>query len=456
MSATRRPVIVIKIGTSTLMRDAARSCKTVSSEASRHLQQGEGELAVSTIALLVDTLLSLRRANFDVILVSSGAVGVGCRHIGHRRRPTVTPDSTAAERAKVLATIQGYAAIGQSVLMRTYDNFFSMAHQPVAQVLLTSGDLGEYYQYQNARNTLFALLDMGVIPIVNENDTVATEELKYGDNDWLSALVSTAVGAKWLFLLTDVDQLYTANPRVVESARPIDVVTNIENLNINLSTNATGTQWGTGGMKTKITAARLATAAGVRVGLIHGSHPSRVLDFVNERDSRKGTVFEPLDVPLNRDEKVWISNCLPPRGEIVLGGQAAQSLRAGGPLRVVDVTGCSGTFEANDAVKILGPGGVELARGISNYSFRDLNLFQGMSSVQLQTRMAFPMREIVVFEENLALLVQNGEDGAMNGKDGAMNGENGAMNGAGESATNPIVVQGTDTGAFTASESDGE
>lgn len=404
-----RPVIVVKIGTSTLMRDANQAAQTVSSAAGRHLQAGEGELAISTLALLVDTLLALRRAGYYVILVSSGAVGVGCRQLNVKKRPSPTSGSSAEERAAILATIQAYAAVGQSVLMRTYDHLMAMAHQTVAQVLLTSGDLGMEYQYYNARNTLFALMDMGVIPIVNENDTVATEEIKYGDNDWLSALVSTAVGAEWLFLLTDVDQLYTANPRVDPSATPIDVVPNIESLQVNLSSNATGTQWGTGGMKTKITAARLATAAGVRVCLLNGGHPARLLDFVHDRPARLGTVFEPLATPLEMERAKWISNCLPPRGEIAITADAAEQLRAGVPPRTQGVVACEGTFEANSAVRIRGPDGLEMARGICNFASEDLVQFMGMDVQEILFKSGTPIDDKVIYQDNLALLVENGD-----------------------------------------------
>lgn len=401
------PVVVVKIGTSTLMRESSGSVKpsTVSGEAAKHLESGCGELAVSTIGLLVDTLLALRRANYDVILVTSGAVGVGCRELGIPKRPSAPPDASKQERARVLASIQAYAAVGQSVLMRTYDSLMAMAHQKVAQVLLTSGDLGSEYQYHNAKNTLLSLLSMGVIPIVNENDTTATEEIKYGDNDWLSALVSSAIGAEWLFLLTDVHQLYTANPRVDPNAKPIDVVPDVESLQVNLTSNATGTQWGTGGMKTKITAARLATAAGVRVCLLHGRYPARVLDFVHNRENKLGTVFEPLMRPLDMERKKWISNCLPPRGEIIVSDKASVLLRSGYPLRAFGVVGVQEQFEANSAVRIRSEDGLELARGISNYSSRDLLQFKGMSSNEIFSQIGFPMNEKVVLEDNLALLV---------------------------------------------------
>lgn len=401
-----RPIVVVKIGTSTLMRDAGTgAAHTVSSQAGRRLQAGEGELAVSTIALLADALVSLRRDGYHVILVTSGAVGVGCRELGVSRRPTVGKDATPDQRASVLATIQGYAAVGQSVLMKTYDHLLGMANQKVAQVLLTAGDMSHEYQYFNAKNTLNALLRMGVIPIVNENDTVATEELKYGDNDWLSALVSTAVGAEWLFLLTDVERLYTTNPRVDPDAKPIDVVPNIESLNVNLQSNATGTQWGTGGMQTKITAARLATAAGVRVCLVHGSHPARVLDFVHDRPARLGTVFEPLATPLDMEKKKWISNCLPPRGEITVTRRGAANLRNGLGVSAAGVTGCEGVFGPRSAVRIRGPDGLELARGLCNYSSAEVVRFKGLDSQQILQACGTPMEDTVVSHGNVALLV---------------------------------------------------
>ncbi|CAN8072721.1 unnamed protein product [Agarophyton chilense] len=405
-SVSLRPIIVVKIGTSTLMREQSDGdTSTVSSAAGKGLTNGSGELAVSTIGLLVDTLLTLRRDGYDVILVTSGAVGIGCRELGITKRPNVADATSPEERAAILADKQAYAAVGQIVLMRTYDALMSMANQKVAQVLLTSGDLSSEYQYINAKNTLSSLLRMGVIPIVNENDTTATEELKYGDNDWLSALVSTTVGAEWLFLLTDVDQLYTANPRIDKTAKPIPVVQNMESLEVNLSSNATGTQWGTGGMKTKITAARLATAAGVRVCLIHGRFPSRAVAFVKNAGDKFGTLFEPLGTPLAVERKKWISNCLPPRGEIRINKSAESMLRDGYSLSVSGVVSCEGDFEVNSAVTISTESGMELARGVCNYSSQFLIKYGGQSAHGISKILCFPVSDVVVHGDNLALLV---------------------------------------------------
>lgn len=401
-----RPIVVVKIGTSSLIRQST----TANGKGSEsNLNRNETELAVSTMGLLVDTVIALRRSNFDVILVSSGAVGVGCYELGVASRPTLSKDASVKERARVLASIQAFAAIGQSVLMRTYNSLFSMAGQKIAQVLLTSGDLGSEYQYNNAKNTIMSLLSMGVVPIINENDTTATAEIKYGDNDWLSALVATTIGASWLFLLTDVDQLYTTNPRTNPDAVPISVVDNIESLHIGIDTEsnkATGTQWGTGGMKTKITAAQLATAAGVRVCLSHGQHPSRVLDFVHDHANKIGTVFEPLVTnPLALERKKWISNCLPPRGEVIISDTAAAMLRTGHSLRATGIVGCKGNFDENSAVSIRLLNGLEVGRGLCNFSSKDVNQFKGMCGGDILNELGIAMIKTVVHEDDLGLFV---------------------------------------------------
>lgn len=405
-SQQSRPIVVVKIGTSSLIREAT---KANGIETDSKLSATQTELAVSTMGLLVDTVIALRRSNYDVILVSSGAVGVGCRELGVASRPTLQKGANRKERARVLASIQAFAAVGQSVLMRTYDSLFSMTGQKVAQVLLTSGDMGSEYQYNNAKNTIMSLLLMGVVPIINENDTTATAEIKYGDNDWLSALVATTIGASWLFLLTDVDQLYSANPRTNPDAVPISVVDNIESLHIGIDTEsnkATGTQWGTGGMKTKITAAQLATAAGVRVCLSHGQHPSRVLDFVHDHPIKIGTVFEPLGTtPLALERKKWISNCLPPRGEVIISDSAASMLRMGHSLRAAGVVGCKGDFDENSAVSIRQLNGLEVGRGLCNFSSKDVNQFKGMCRGDILNELGIAMIKTVVHEDDLGLFV---------------------------------------------------
>ena len=192
--------IVVKIGTSSLT------------------QVDSGNLAIATIASLVDTLSALRHSGNRVVLVSSGAVGIGCARLGLSDRP------------KTIVAKQAIAAVGQGRLMRVYDDLFTLQQQAIAQILLTRTDLIERDRYLNASNTLKELLRLGVIPVVNENDTVAVEELKFGDNDTLSAMVASLVEADWLFLLTDVDQLYSADPRSNPNAQPIALVHSLEQL----------------------------------------------------------------------------------------------------------------------------------------------------------------------------------------------------------------------------------
>ena len=181
--------------------------------------------------------------NWNVVLVTSGAVGFGAHRVN------------MVEKPKNLATLQALAAVGQMRLMRMYDDLFSHFHQPCAQVLLTYENLDTRSQYMNAKNTLKELLNLGIVPIVNENDTVAVQELRYGDNDTLSALVAGIVDASYLFLLTDVDGLYTSNPRDNPDAKPIHVVESIRDLKAEIG--GSGSSFGTGGMSTKITAAKV-------------------------------------------------------------------------------------------------------------------------------------------------------------------------------------------------------
>lgn len=406
-------IVVLKVGTSTIVR-SGRSCNgvdesfdNVSSLAGDLLTNGESELAVSTLALIADTVLVLRRSGCKVVLVTSGAVGLGARALRAQETRTLAEagDDPPEKRAKYLANRQAYAAVGQSLLINTWQHLLQMGGQSVAQVLLTSGDLGNKYQYDNARNTLFALLDKGVIPVVNENDTVATDELRYGDNDWLSALVATAVNATWLFLLSDVHQMHTADPRSNNQAMPIDVVEDIETLSADLG--GQGSRWGTGGMRTKVAAARLATAAGVQVCLVHGRTPSRVLNYVHAIEPYIGTLFKPLQAPLRKRRKRWISHCLPPRGDIFVDEGADKAIRQHCSLLAAGVVAVSGNFERNSAVRICARDGTELARGLCNFSSQILKRIQGLRSDDANQKIGYPVPVEVVDRDNLALLVSS-------------------------------------------------
>jgi glutamate 5-kinase len=363
--------IVIKIGTSSLT------------------QPETGQLALSTIASLVECLSELRKNGHRVVMVSSGAVGVGCGRLNLKERP------------KKMAVKQAVAAVGQGRLMRIYDDLFSSLSQAIAQVLLTRRDLMERNSYVNAYNTFKALLELEVIPIVNENDTVATEELKFGDNDTLSALVASLIEADWLFLLTDVDRLYSADPRVVPDAVPITLVNSGELAQLQINAGSSGTQWGTGGMATKITAARIATNSGVKTVITHGRKPENIVKILH--GEAIGTQFEAQDRTQNA-RKRWIANGLVPTGKLYLDEGAIKAIsKKGKSLLAAGITKVEGEFSVSDAVYLCNTDGEEIARGIVNYNSNEVRQIQGQHSDKIAEILGYLGAETVIHRDNLVL-----------------------------------------------------
>lgn len=364
--------IVVKIGTSSLT------------------QPDTGYLALATISQVVDTLSRLRRQGHQVILVSSGAVGVGCMRLGLTERP------------RTISMKQAVAAVGQGRLMRVYDDLFTALQQPIAQVLLTRSDLVQRSRYVNAYRTFRQLLKLGVIPIVNENDTLAVEELKFGDNDTLSALVASLIEADWLFLLTDVDRLYSADPRYNPAAEPILLVNQIEDLAaLNVEVGDRGSSWGTGGMVTKISAARIATAAGVRTVITEGRSPQNIEKILQGESI--GTLFEPQLQPFNARQR-WIAHGLIPAGKLYLDQGAVTAIRqAGRSLLAAGITEVEGEFQSQDAVQLCDTVGQEIARGIVNYSSTELQKIRGCHSDQIPKILGYEGAETVVHRDNLVL-----------------------------------------------------
>ena len=364
--------IVVKIGTSSLT------------------QPETGQLALSTIASLAETLCHLRQQGHRVILVSSGAVGVGCARLGLTERP------------KAMALKQAVAAVGQGRLMRIYDDLFTTLSQPIAQVLLTRSDLVQRNHYLNVYNTFAELLALGVIPVVNENDTVAVEELKFGDNDTLSALVASLVEADWLFILTDVDRLYSADPRSVPDAQPISLVNNLKELAaLQIQTGAQGSQWGTGGMVTKISAARIAIAAGVRTVITQGRFPHNLEKILDGEPL--GTHFQPQPEPTSA-RKRWIAYGLVPVGKLYLDTGAIAAIAQGGKsLLAAGIKTVEGNFEAQAAVQLCDHQGNEIARGLVNYSSEELEKIRGCHSREICTILGYVGAETVIHRDNLVL-----------------------------------------------------
>ncbi|MDY6940756.1 MAG: glutamate 5-kinase [Cyanobacteriota bacterium] len=365
--------IVVKIGTSSLT------------------QPQTGRLALSTIAALVETLTRLRTSGHRIILVSSGAVGVGCVRLGLLERP------------RNIAVKQAVAAVGQGRLMRVYDDLFTALLQPIAQVLLTRQDLVERSRYVNAYNTFRELLKLGVIPIVNENDTVAVEELKFGDNDTLSALVASLVEADWLFLLTDVDRLYSADPNSNPDAQPIARVTHPDELGqLQVQAGTSNSGWGTGGMATKITAARIANESGVRTAIAAGRHPENIEKIL--QGEPLGTLFDPQPSTGNA-RKRWIAHGLIACGTIYIDAGAEKAIAQGGKsLLAAGIVKVEGEFQNSDAVSVCNDRGHPIARGISNYSSIELARIQGCRSAKIAEVLGYFVAETVIHRDNLVLV----------------------------------------------------
>ena len=363
--------IEIKVGTSSLTR-------------------GDGRLALATIAALIETIVDLRAQGYQIVLVSSGAVGVGAARLGMTERP------------KTIALKQAAAAVGQGIIMRVYDDLFREHQQPVAQILLTRGDLDRRSSYINAYNTFQELFRLGVMPIVNENDTVAVDELKFGDNDTLSARVASLIDADWLFLLTDVDRLYSADPRKFPDAQPIVQIERLEDLTaLQIQTGGKGSEWGTGGMVTKIAAAGIATSAGVRTAITHGQFPQNIQRILHGEPL--GTQFTP-QLRADSARKRWIAHGLITVGKVYLDAGAVEAIVTGGKsLLPAGITHTDGAFEATDAVQLCDGLGKEIGRGITNYSSVELDRIQGHRSTDIINLLGYIGEETVVHRDNLVL-----------------------------------------------------
>ena len=368
LQTSKLQTIVVKIGTSSLT-------------------QADNQLALSVLARLVETLSQLQSQGHHVILVSSGAVGVGCARLGLRERP------------KAIEQKQAVAAVGQGRLMRVYDDLFTVLEQPIAQVLLTRSDLMQRSRYLNSYRTFRQLFKLRVIPIVNENDTVAVDELKFGDTDTLSALVASLVGADWRFLLTDVDRLYSADPRANPDAEPITWVQHLGELNIDVGDR--GSAWGTGGMITKLEAARIATGSGIRMAITNGQHPDNILKIL--AGEPLGTQFAPQPKPSNA-RKRWIANGLRPSGQLYLDAGAVRAISQDGKsLLSAGITEIKGDFQAQDAVVLCDRSGQEIARGLVNYNHRELQQIRGRRSSEISMILGHGGADTIIHRDNLVL-----------------------------------------------------
>lgn len=350
-----------------------------------------GQPERSTAAVITDLATSIaraQRAGERIALVTSGAVGLGCSALALPRRP------------QDVAALQAAAAVGQGRLMALYQEAFAVRGLTVAQVLLTRGDLASRRSYRRACRTLEQLLEWNVVPIVNENDTLATDELRFGDNDTLSALLAVAIAADELVLLTDVDSLYSADPRIDAQAVPIAEVSDPAELERLQEVAGGGGRWGTGGMTTKLTAARIATASGIRVRLADGRDPA-VLDSLLAGE-QVGTVFQPSATPLS-DRKGWLAHALIPNGSLVVDAGAERALcHQGASLLAVGIQAVQGSFERCAPVRLLGLDGREIGRGLCGLGSEELRSVLGLGREEIRRRLG-EAGSAVVHRDHLVL-----------------------------------------------------
>ena len=304
---------------------------------------------------LVAQMAALRKAGKDVVLVTSGAVGSGMGVLGHTKRPTD------------LAEMQACAAVGQSRLMATYEKLFGEFDIHVAQVLLTHDDLEHHERHLNARNTLVTLLDHGVVPIINENDAISFTELKFGDNDRLSALVAALLPADLLIILTTVDAVIENYGQ--PNARPVSVIEQIDEM-IEGMAGGTTSETAVGGMASKIQAAKIVIRSGIPLVIASGRKTSVLNDILAGRD--EGTLFVPQPTRLT-GRKRWIAFFHHPKGALQVDDGAKLALREGGKsLLPPGITRCEGNFVAGDVVRICDANGTEFARGIADFSVAEI------------------------------------------------------------------------------------
>ena len=366
--------LVVKVGTNTLTG-------------------GEDHLARPAMLGVARQIARLVRDGHQVALVSSGAIVAG-------RQALEASHNGKAAPARDIPFKQVLAAVGQTKLMQMWDELFAKEELVVAQTLLTRADLADRQGYLNARNTLLALMERQVVPIVNENDVVATEEIKIGDNDNLSALVANLIDADLLVLLTDQAGLYTADPRRHATATLIPEVASITDDIIALAAGA-GTVRGTGGMATKIQAARLATESGVTV-LVAGGTTENVLIRAAKGDA-VGTRFRSNRTRIE-SRKRWILSGLTGKAAAQIDAGAVAALGRGRSLLPAGVVSIKGRFDRGDSVNIVGPEGSAVGCGVANYSSADLDRIKGRRSAEITKILGYHFGDEVIHRNNVVLL----------------------------------------------------
>ena len=362
--------LVVKIGSNILADDS----------------EGLNTRRISSIA---GDIAEVKNMGYEVILVSSGAVAAGMRKLGLKEKPRDVQVKQAA------------AAVGQSSLMWAYEKCFGEYGTKVAQVLLTREDLADRKRYINSKNTFLTLLSFGVVPIVNENDTVATDEIRFGDNDTLASLVSILVEADRLVILSDVEGLYKEDPRRNAEAalvRDVEEITpDIERL-----AGGAGSAFGTGGMYSKVLAAKCATSHGITVNILAGRRKGLLVSLLKGKP--QGTFFRPAESRLSL-RKGWIAHGSRAKGAVMIDSGAAKAIKdMGRSLLPSGIVSVEGDFELGDAVYCVDPGGKRLAKGLTNYASADLRRIMGRRTSEIEKILGYKYSDEAIHRDNLVIL----------------------------------------------------
>ncbi|NLO89271.1 MAG: glutamate 5-kinase [Clostridia bacterium] len=363
---------VIKLGTSSITRE-------------------NGLLDMEKMEKLVNEITTVMDRGIEVILVSSGAVGAGIGRLGLEERPKTVPEKQAA------------AAVGQGILVHSYEKLFEKHGKIVAQILLTREDVADRNRFLNARNTFITLLGYGVIPIVNENDTVAVEEIQFGDNDRLSALVACLVDADLLIILSDIDGVYTHDPKLDAEAELISVIENVNGYDgIADFGGQPGSRFSTGGMVTKFQAAKIATHSGIPMVIAHAQRENVLLDILEGRPV--GTLFLPSG-KLHAKKK-WIGFGSNTCGKIYVDRGAEKAIVENGKsLLPSGIIKAEGSFVVGDVVSVVDCKKKEIARGIVNYNAAEVEMIKGRHSDEIEEILGYRVCPEVIHRDNLTVIV---------------------------------------------------
>ncbi len=361
--------IVVKVGTSTLAKE-------------------DGNLNVDKIKKIVKEISDLVDKGYEVMLVTSGAVGAGMGQLKLKEKP------------KSLSEKQSVAAVGQVSLMHLYQTLFSNHNKIIAQLLLTKSDFENRSRYLNARNVCNSLLDKKIVPIINENDAITTSEIKVGDNDTLSALVSGLIDADLLIILSDIEGLYNKNPQKYDDAELVEIVEHITD-EVKQMAGGEGSKFGTGGMQTKIIAAEMATKIGTNLVISNGSNPENIGKIVNKENI--GTLF------INKHKKIsskkyWLAYGTNKKGTIIIDEGAEKALLKGNSLLSVGIKNVEGTFQRGTVVQILNMNNEPIAKGISNYTSEEIEKIKGYKSDKIEKILGYKYDNVIVHIDNLIIL----------------------------------------------------